>query len=357
MQYSQMIQKKYRPGNREGGFTLVELALVILIGGFILSASATMLISYIKQQNFRTTRDKLEQIDEALQMFLSLNGRYPCPASRSAQSDTAGFGVEISGTDCVAPASPDDTLTATGRDGRVVRIGAVPVRSLNIPDNFIADAWSGRFTYAITAALATPGTYNRSEGGIFVNDSAGNPVVSFPEQGVAHYVLVSHGENSSGAFSALGGGSMPCTSGTLEEENCDDDAVFRSSLQIGTANNANLYDDFVTIRSVSAFGNGIPPGAIVPFNLNSCPDGWVQVTDLENNFIIGVGSDNPSIGDTGGEAENILEMSQMPFQVYTHAINPALVSGTTEVVERSVTPGQPVENRPPYVAYLFCEKT
>lgn len=342
--------------NTGAGFTLVELAFVTIIGGLLLAGSSFMLSVYIKQAELKTTRDRLATIDEAVQLFLNLNGRYPCPARRAVASDTAQYGVEID-TDCTAPADPGDTLTALGRDGRPVRIGAVPVRTLNIPDEYMSDAWGGRFTYAVTMTQASQGTYNRNEGGIFVNDGAGNPLVNFPVPGVAHYVLVSHGKNAGGAVPTLGGAPIPCNAGTLEEENCNDDATFRSSLLTGTADNANLYDDMVTVRAVTAFGSFIPPGAVMAFNLNACPQGWNPVPDAANRFIVGFGADYANIGETGGAAEIILSETDTPFRKDMRPINPALVPGGTFFAEGTGMPGDAIDNRPPYIVFLFCEKS
>ncbi|NCC53683.1 MAG: prepilin-type cleavage/methylation domain-containing protein [Spartobacteria bacterium] len=304
----------------------------------------------------KVTQKKLETVDEAMQLFLSLNGRYPCPADRGAAADTPEFGVEVDDTDCVAPAAPGDTLTAPGAGGVTVRIGAVPVRTLNIPDDFIADRWGGRFTYAVTARLATRNTYTRTGGAISAIDSAGNSLVT-PADSV-HYTLVSHGANGAGAVPSLGGGPLPCTAGTREEENCDNDATFRSSLLAGTANNANLYDDLVKIRAVTALGNTVPAGAVMAFDLFACPDGWVPLAAAENRFIIGVGSDNTDPGLTGGVESNSLTVADLPLLAIPTPVNPAaLPPGASILVESTGGAGAPIENIPPYVSYLYCRKS
>ncbi len=117
--------------------------------------------------------------------------------------------------------------------------------------------------------------------------------------GSAHYVIVSHGANNSGATSTEAGGAMPCAAGNLEEENCDGDDMFRSSLLQGTADNASLYDDLISIRAMTAFGNQIPEGAVMAFNLNACPLGWVDFAAAEGRFILGV-SGTLDLGSAGG---------------------------------------------------------
>lgn len=338
---------------QERGYTLIEVAVVLVIGGLLLASASALLLNYMKQTQIRTTERRLAAIDDALQRFLNLNGRYPCAAPPDAPIDSARFGFEPA--DCTTAAEAPG-----GRDGRTVRIGAVPVRTLNLPDNFIGDAWAGRFTYAVTEALARDGTYNRDEGAIFVVDSNGNQVVNDPDNGpgTAHYVIVSHGENNAGATSMQGGGTNPCPGGNLENENCNGNATFTSTLFTNTADSAGLHDDMIVFRATSAFGQQVPPGAVMAFNLNACPDGWTPFNLAGERFIVGTnGSTNYSVGDTGGAPEVTLDSAEIGFRPSTpDAIDPAAVPGTVVFAERRGPP-QPHENRPPYVALLYCEKT
>ncbi|NCC53608.1 MAG: prepilin-type N-terminal cleavage/methylation domain-containing protein, partial [Spartobacteria bacterium] len=58
------------PENRENpasGFTLIELAIVVLIGGILLSSAAFLLSVHLKQSQLKVTQKKLETVDEAMQ--------------------------------------------------------------------------------------------------------------------------------------------------------------------------------------------------------------------------------------------------------------------------------------------------
>lgn len=347
----------HHPNIRERGFTLVEVAIVMLIGGILLATASTMLLSYLKKTEINTTQERLDQIDEALQLFLSLNGRYPCPARLNAAPDTANFGVEISENGCntVAPAADETIAAGGGRGGRLVRIGAVPVRTLNLPDDFVRDAWGGRFTYAITESLAHPTTYNRDEGAIFVNDAAGNPVVTFPAAGTAHYIINSHGENNAGAYSASGTGRFACTAGTRETENCDDDATFVSTTIRSTGNNANLYDDFIRIRATTALGIGIPDGAVMAFDLSACPDGWVPFANANGRMIVGADGATYNRGNTGGAETVTLSLSTVGAVARTTDLSTLGTSGTTLMESTGAATAH--NNMPPYLALLYCRKS
>lgn len=345
----------HHPNIRERGFTLVEVAIVMLIGGILLATASTMLLSYLKKTEINTTQERLDQIDEALQLFLSLNGRYPCPARLNAAPDTANFGVEISENGCntVAPAADETIAAGGGRGGRLVRIGAVPVRTLNLPDDFVRDAWGGRFTYAITESLAHPTTYNRDEGAIFVNDAAGNPVVTFPAAGTAHYIINSHGENNAGAYSASGTGRFACTAGARETENCDDDATFVSTTIRSTGSNANLYDDFIRVRATTILGIGIPRNAVMAFDQAACPDGWVEFTPARERVIIGANPPTYPRGDTSDN--NTIGLSNLGTDTIIKDLS-ALPNGGSNIV-LSVGAATINNNMQPHIALLYCKKS
>lgn len=338
---------------QEKGFTLIEVAIVLVIGGILLASASALLLNYMKKVQFSTTERRLEAVDEALALFLSLNGRYPCPADPAALIDDPGgnFGVEVATCNLAANAP-------NGRGGRIVRIGDVPVRTLNLPDDFIGDSWGGRFTYAITEALADPaGTYNRDEGAIFIRDSNNNEVAVIPgsvppQGGIAHYAIVSHGVNNSGATALAGGGATPCTAGTQEEENCNGDAIFRSTMLLATANNASLNDDLVLFKATSPLDSRmIPSGAVMAFSLSACPEGWISFASAQGRMVMGAGGVY-SVGDTGGAAEVTLTNPQAGFSTRLIA-NPA--NGPVPMAQ--VIPTEDHENLPPYISLLYCEKT
>src|ERR1700757_1864892 len=66
--------------NRQSGFTLVELAVVLTIVGFLLASLMYTLSAQTAQRNFDDTRRRLEQARELVLSFAIVNGRLPCPA-------------------------------------------------------------------------------------------------------------------------------------------------------------------------------------------------------------------------------------------------------------------------------------
>lgn len=348
-----------RAGN--SGFSLIEVTIVLLIGGLILSSISAMLVVYVKKSNLSLTRERLLTIDEALQDYLSLNGRYPCPASLSSAPDTPTYGFEQATPAGLCETSP----VVSGRNGRNVRLGAVPVRSLGLPDDFIADAWAVRFTYAVTEALAESGTYDSSEGAISVVDSADNHIAIDPtlatghadRDGTAHYVIVSHGENELGGTPEGGGSALPCpAAGTQENENCDNDATFRSSIRLSSATGSSYFDDVVDYRTITSLGVTMPAGAVMPFDLLACPDGWTPFVQARGRFIVGTQPAKYNIGDTGGEDTVSLTEAQIGITSASGILTDDVPAGTV-VVPEAIGSTAAHENRPPYIALLFCQKT
>lgn len=324
------------------GFTLVEVAIVAVIGGILIVSLSNLLLNYINQTRQSSTERKIEIINEALQLHLDLRGRYPCVASMNAAFDTPQFGVEMA--DCSDAATPPSTFGATGADGLQIRIGALPVRTLNLPDDFIGDAWGGRFTYAVTATLADPDDFfDRDNGDISVIDN-GTPANSLiTPDGSAHYVVVSHGPNNSGATNLGGAGTTACDATDIEGENCDNDDVFLSTLVTSLGNNA--FDDLVSIRATSLYGQAVPSEAVMAFNLLVCPDGWVPFPEADGKFIRGLGAAGDNLRDESGTEEVDLDINT--------ATVTASGSGVNVVIDVDSTPDN---NIPPYVVLTYCRK-
>src|SRR5260221_8003026 len=90
----------YPARHRSQGFSLVELAVVMTIVGFLLSGLIYTLSAQTEQRSFEETRRRLEQARELLLAFAIVNGRLPCPARSAATAapvTTAGDEVRTTG--------------------------------------------------------------------------------------------------------------------------------------------------------------------------------------------------------------------------------------------------------------------
>ncbi len=284
------------------GFTLIEMLVVLSVSGLILGSTITMLTSYLKQSHINTTRSKMVAIDEAMQQFLRLNGRYPCVADPNAAENAATFGFETN-SDCAGAGLVGGAIRVAGTGDNVL-IGTVPTRTLNLTDDFMFDAWGNRLKYAISETQATVlagnPQYTRDGGAISVVDSGGNSVIT--PANAAHYVLLSHGRSQRGAVQHNGVNRGDCLGIgiTVDSVNCDDaDATFTNTMLYSERSNASFFDDIVLEKGSSEYGRQIPAGAVMAFELVACPSGWTTFAAAS-----GISPAGRMIIGTGGLALN-----------------------------------------------------
>ena len=206
-----------KPPRHKTGFSLVELAIVLVIVALLASG---LLVGIAAQRNAAETIDaqrQLENVRETLTGFALTHGRLPCPALPNLASSDANAGVE----NCAQPH------------------GVLPWVTLGVPE---VDPWGRRFTYyahgSFTAAV--PGGALAS----FTLDTVGNANVKASSGSSGNVasdlpaVVVSHGSRGAGAWQP-NGSQLPGAAGD-EAENADADLTFISRTQDGN------FDDLVT---------------------------------------------------------------------------------------------------------------
>lgn len=147
------------------GFTLTELAVVMVIVAFLLGSLMYTLSAQTDQRNFEETRRRLEQARDALLSYAVINGRLPCPA-RSANTlapvTVAGDEVRDATGACIGDAVTD----YYGGANAGVTLGLLPARTIGVTQvdgaGFAVDAWGNRIRYAVanlvTGCSGTPTT-------------------------------------------------------------------------------------------------------------------------------------------------------------------------------------------------------
>lgn len=239
---------KYYNLQKEGGYSLISLAIFMMALGLLLSGGTQLYKIWVPGENQVTTEEHIREIERALQIHMAETGRYPCPAPLTAPLDTPEFGREVS-ADCTGGDAPG-TFRVEGRGGNMVRTGAVPVRTLNLPDSYSADAWDHRFVYAVTEIYAAPDApFDQESGAITVKDGAGNNASSVP--GNIIYVLTSQGGDPRGAFSAQGALIAPCDEDSKAGANCAYKGEFVNTIEAAHTEDDNRFTHKVTYKTIN----------------------------------------------------------------------------------------------------------
>ncbi len=136
--------------NIQLGFTLIEMAIVLVILSFVLAALLLPLRAQREQAAKIQTENTLENAKQALLGYAQQQGRLPCPATAAnsqGNTDAGSLGQEnpIGGTHNVAPT----VLNCTAQSGFLpaATLGLQPTDA----QGFALDAWNNRIRYAITA--------------------------------------------------------------------------------------------------------------------------------------------------------------------------------------------------------------
>ena len=224
------------------GFSLLEVSVVLLIIGLVMATSLTMQRWSTHEKRQDKLNKQFERIDEAILAYYRHHGMLPCPARREQPEGTAAFGEA---TDCNM-AAPTDVISISGDS---IRVGALPIKALNISPEFMIDPWGNRITYAVAKTLATAPFNAGNIGSITTNeiklvDGGGNQISR--ADAVVAFVAISHGKKGSGAVTRAGT-VISCEAGTLEEENCNHDDIFRDTFY--NPKNTSYYDDKLLWRT------------------------------------------------------------------------------------------------------------
>lgn len=273
MQRKKAMSIPYTSGhNPAQGYTLLEMAIVMLVMGMLLVAFANAYNIYLKNKVQRITVENTNQVVNAIGHYLVQNGHYPCPARLDAGRDDADYGMagDCEDTATVAVGTCANGICVEEGDRTVninpnpmgstmvtprVRRGAVPFRMLSLPEDTAEDGYKQKILYAVTENLAVPDTYRKDAGGISILDN--NDETAIVPASSAHFVVFSAGEDGRGAYTRYGQLKLACAdpADAKDAVNChtgntgnDDKARYRVSNKATTDTNTH-YDDHVKYYS------------------------------------------------------------------------------------------------------------
>jgi prepilin-type N-terminal cleavage/methylation domain-containing protein len=128
------------------GFTLVEIAIVLLIVTILLGYTVAMFPQQQKLKQYRALNLEMDRVMEAIIGFAQVNGRLPCPA---IPNSTGKEDIFAGGCNNYAGFVPINTLGLNGR--------------LN-EDSLLLDPWGNPYRYYVTAVdFPTSGTPGDSD--------------------------------------------------------------------------------------------------------------------------------------------------------------------------------------------------
>jgi len=246
----QQVKKLFKS---QSGFTLVELSIVLIIIGILMSSLGFGLRLWSVSQKHKMTKVNLENAEYAISQFRGPVGRYPCPADPALNPGDAGYGFE----DCTLPVTngirigmmplkgyDDANATPTALPELIIDLKSL-ITDIKSEGNSIRDPWNINFIYAVTASQNIQSTFDTTGGAIKITDEWGNDTGGTNSD--AHFVILSRGEDASCAGR-----------GPAEAENCDNDNEFTIALQSRGNAAANYYDDYLTFRRSTSTGIWAP---------------------------------------------------------------------------------------------------
>jgi|APLak6261671146_1056082.scaffolds.fasta_scaffold11214_2 prepilin-type N-terminal cleavage/methylation domain-containing protein len=208
------------------GFTLVELAIVLVIVGFLVSAFLTPLSAQLDQSRNAEARRDLDEIKDVLLGFVVINGRLPCP-------DVTGDGIQD-------PCANASNAASTG--------GNLPWVTLGLKST---DPWNRTYQYRVNNAFTTNFTLNTAGTGAGIIRVCTDNTCAVTESANVPTLVFSRGKN---------GAILPPVS-LDEQENSNGDGTF---VNHGFADGVNAYDDLVSWLSTGSIMNRMVAAGRLP---------------------------------------------------------------------------------------------
>lgn len=237
----------HHKNSRRGGFTLVELSIVLVIIGVVSAAGLMLFSAYIEGQAYRLTVQRMETIRQALYDYRIAFNRLPCRAqTTSVTPDSTSFGVAL-----------DPLMGCVGAFGQIHQ--DLPVRTLGLSDEMAFDGWGRRFLYYVDSTADDTDGFDS----IAADDTTARISVTHNQSGVtvattAVYALVSGGPDGHGMYtrtsvSPINAGitnanqliNCKCTSAGANNSGASMTSYVRGEAKPDPTNPLNNFDDIV----------------------------------------------------------------------------------------------------------------
>lgn len=299
------------------GFTLAEMAIVVLLVGILLTFGVGLVQSQMENSAITVTKKRQDAIRDALVGYLGKYHRLPCPESALAPPPAPN--VSFDGIEDRAGGTAGTPPVPNPATQCVSTFGTLPFVTLGLSREMALDGWNNFFTYQVSN---TPYDWTRSasfnsgnQGGITVNDRSNLGLI--PNAMPAVVILASHGKNGSGSFTIKGTrNALPVGASNPDEfENTDNDFIFvRGEWTESTTAASGPFDDLVMAlmpadlvapatlnKSIFSFDEQVSQARKDVDNIQSTLIGYA----IGNNRLPYADSNNDGLEDVGSFSGNI----------------------------------------------------
>jgi len=265
---------------QHNGFSLIEMAIVLLITGILMGAGLSLLAVKQNAAQINLTQTHQEAIKQALINYLGQYKRLPCPATTVA----AGGIEDRSGSPCKQYS------------------GIIPYATLGLDRSAALDGWENFIDYVVSPTSSATPPYNAwlyTYGTTGSTTVTTNPILAFWPSNTAGSLnvignstlsgivaaLISHGKNGYGAFNTKGGKNDSSAAGTDELQNINPilgtpaNTVVKRDITDSTAG-GGAFDDIVSILGA----NDLIGPLIANGTLQSSPQSAINQA---NNIVLG----------------------------------------------------------------------
>lgn len=270
--------------NFVSGFSLVEIAVVLVIISVLMAVIAVPLATQVEQRRFEETSKQLEQTKEAVIGFATAKGRLPCPATATSQGQES-FCTSAAGA-CIA------TTTEQSHGRCVTNAGYLPAVTLGLgpvdSSGFAVDAWGttqNRIRYAVAPTSITagvPAACTNTVANVFTSGTGMRTATMSCLSDNALTLLTVCGVTPTGPAGAASGCATPLSTkapfvlislgknapaggtGIDESHNLDGDSYFVSHTPTPDGSAAGEFDDIVTWGSLNTLFARMVQGGKLP---------------------------------------------------------------------------------------------
>ncbi len=192
---------KHAPHTRRYAFSLLELAIALMIAGMVAGMAMKMTATTDRNECYAASKAQAEKIKQAIDRFALNNRRFPLPARRYVGTDSPLYGKEV----LLADINDLDSVLNANGPGTIAVFGTVPYAALNLSMDDSIDCWGNKLTYIVTKDLTSTASFSNNVTGAITISVANNVRIATITPTTPDdfgYAVIVHGEDQLGAVKA-----------------------------------------------------------------------------------------------------------------------------------------------------------